>query len=201
MDTPRLRPHPYLLRRGVGAAIAFFVPAFGVLYFLTIPDGPWAAVLIAQTVVVAGFAWAIIAYVRLGVWVTDDTIAERGFFGITKHYDVAQLGPIVLVNTFHGGWVETVPQLFVCDPAGRQLIRLRGQFWSHETMQTITSTLDVPITEIDHPVSTSELHAMYPGLLYWFERRPVVAALIFAGVLVVGCAVIYGVLVALGTTF
>ena len=201
MDTPRLRPHPYLLRRGVGAAVAFFVPAFGVLYFLTIPDGAWVAVLVAHIILIVVAGYSIVSYARLGVWVTPEAIAERGFFGITNRYDVAQLGPIVLVNTFHGGWVETVPQLFVCDPAGHQLIRLRGQFWSRETMQTITSTLDLPITEIDHPVSTSELHAMYPGLLYWFERRPVVAAFIFAGVLVVGCALIYGVLLALGTTF
>ena len=201
MDAPRLRPHPYLLRRGVGAGIAFFVPAFGVLYFLTIPDGPWVAVLIAHIIVVAGFAYSLVAYTRLGVWVTNDTISERGFFGMTRRYTRSQLGSTVFVNTYHGGWVDTVPQLFICDPAGNQLIRLRGQFWSRDTMQTIMSTLDVTLNEIDHPVSTSELHAMYPGLLYWFERRPVLAALIFAGVLIVGCGVLYLLLVALGTTF
>ena len=201
VDTPRLRPHPYLLRRGVGAAVAFFVPAFGVLYFLTIPEGPWPAVLVAQIIVALGFGAAVVAYLRLGIWVNADSIAERGFFGITRRYDVSQLGPLVLVSTYHGGWVETVPQLFVCDPDGRQLIRLRGQFWSRDSMETVASTLDIPVTEIDHPVSTAELHAMYPGLLYWFERRPVVAALIFAGVLVGGGAILYGLLVALGATF
>lgn len=201
MDAPRLRPHPYLYRRGVGAIIAFFAPAFAVLYFLTIPHGPWLVVLIAQLVVIALFAYSVIAYLRLGVWVTSDSIAERGFFGITKRYDRSQLGPSVLANMYHGGWVETVPQLFICDPAGRQLIRLRGQFWSREAMQAVTSTLDVPLIEVDHPISRSELHATYPGLLYWFERRPVVAALVFAAVLVVSGAVLYALLVALGTTF
>jgi len=201
VEAPRLRPHPYLLRRGVGAIIAFFVPTFGVLYFLTIPSGLWPVVLVAQLIVIAAFGYAIIAYVRLGVWVTTEAIAERGFFGITQRYTRHQLGSTVFVNTYHGGWVETAPQLFICDADGNQLIRLRGQFWSRETMQTVMDTLDVPLTEIDHPVSNSELHALYPGLLYWFERRPVVAALLFAGVLVVGCAVIYGLLVLLGTTF
>ncbi len=201
MDTPRLRPHPYLLRRGVGAIIAFFAPAFGVLYFLTVPDGPWPAVVIAQVIVTAMFVYSLVSYSRLGVWVTPDAIAERGFFGITQRYDITELGPIVLVDTYRGGSVETVPQLFVCDPRGRQLIRMRGQFWSRDSMQSVTATLDVPVTEIDHPVSTRELHVMYPGLLYWFERRPVLAALLFAGVLVGGGALLYALLVALGTTF
>ena len=200
MEAQRLRPHPYLLRRGVGACIAFFTPAFAVLYFLTIPDGPWWAVTIGQVAVTIMFVYSLISYARLGVWVAHDTIAERGFFGITQRYTRSQLGTTVFVNTYHGGWVDTVPQLFITDPNGKQLIRLRGQFWSRDTMQTVMSTLDVPLTEIDHPVSNSELHATYPGLLYWFERRPVAAALTFAGVLFVGCAILYGLLVLLGRT-
>lgn len=201
MEAQRLRPHPYLLRRGVGACIAFFTPAFAVLYFLTVPSGPWWAVTIAQVLVTIMFVYAIVAYVRLGVWVSADSIAERGFFGITQRYGRHELGTTVFVNTYHGGWVETVPQLFITDPNGKQLIRLRGQFWSRDTMQTVMSTLEVPVTEIDHPVSNSELHASYPGLLYWFERRPVLAASIFAAVLIVGCAVLYALLVVLGKTF
>ena len=200
MET-RLRPHPHLFRRGTGAIIAFFVPTFGVLYFLSVPNGPWPLVLVTQLLVAAAFGCSVIAYLRLGVWVTAETIAERGFFGMMRRYARSQLGTTIFVNTYHGGWVETVPQLFITDPTGRQLIRLRGQFWSRDSMQTVMDTLDVPLTEIDHPVSKSELHAMYPGLLYWFERRPVVAALLFAAILVIGCALIYGLLVLLGRTF
>ena len=201
VDAPRLRPHPYLLRRGVGAIIAFFTPAFAVLYFLTIPNGPWWAVTVAQVIVTILFASSLVSYARLGVWVTHDSIAERGVFGITQRFTRDQLGTTVFVNTYHGGWVETVPQLFITDPNGKQLIRLRGQFWSRDIMQTVMSTLDVPHLEIDHPVTNSELHASYPGLLYWFERRPVLAAIIFASILIVGCAVLYGLLVVLGRTF
>jgi len=200
VEALRLRPHPYLFRRGIGAILAFFLPTFGVLYFLTIPNGPWVAVLIAQLLVIAAFIYSVISFRRLGVWVTADTIAERGFFGITQRYHREQLGPTIFVNMYHGGWVETAPQLFICDPDGQQLIRLRGQFWSHDTMQAIASTLDVPVTEIDHPVSTGELHAMHPGLLYWFERRPVIAALVFAGILIGGGGVLYLLLAVLGET-
>ena len=200
MEALRLRPHPYLFRRGIGAILAFFLPTFGVLYFLTIPNGPWVAVLIAQLLVIAAFIYSVVSYRRLGVWVTADTIAERGFFGITQRYHRDQLGPTIFVNMYHGGWVETAPQLFICDPDGRQLIRLRGQFWSRESMQTVMETLDAPLTEIEHPVSRGELHETYPGLLYWFERLPVLAAVIFAAVLVAGCAALYLLLMLLDQT-
>jgi hypothetical protein len=197
----RLRPHPYLLRRGIGAALAFFVPAIGALLFLTIPSGPWPAVLIATVVVMLALAYSIVSYVRLGVWVTADSVAERGFFGITRRHTPATLGTAVFVRTYHGGGVETLPQLFLCDPAGTQVIRLRGQFWSLEAMQIVMATLDISTTEIDQPMSVAELHARYPGLLYWFERRPVLFSLIFAGILVVGGGLLYALLVALGATF
>lgn len=191
MDSSRLRPHPYVLTRGVAAILAFFVPALGVLYFLTIPNGPWGLVVVGTVLVLAMFCYSLFSYSRLGVWVTPETVAERGFFGITKRYTADQLGPTVMLNMYHGGAPDTMPQLFICDPDGRQLIRLRGQFWPLSVMQTVASTLEVPLTEIERPVSKSELHAKYPGLLYWFERRPVVAALIFAGILVVSGALIY----------
>ena len=198
MEAHKLRPHPVLLRRGVGAILAFFVPAFAAFYFLTIPNGPWGLVLLANLIVLAMFAYSLVSYSRLAVWVSAESVAERGFFGITRRYAASELGPTVLLNMYHGGAVETMPQLFICDPEGNQLIRLRGQFWPLSAMQTVVSTLEVPITEIERPMSKSELHARYPGLLYWFERHPVLAAAVFAGILVVSGALIYLILALAG---
>lgn len=201
MEPHRLRPHPYLLRRGIGAVLAFFVPAFGVLFFLTIPNGPWQFVLIATIVVAILFVYSVISCLRLGVWVAPESIAERGYFSMTKRYTADELGSIVLVDTFHGGAADTVPQLFVCDRSGKQLIRLRGQFWSRESMQTVASTLDVPLTQLARPLQNNELRALYPGLLYWFERRPVLTALVFGSMFLVAGALLYALLTALGVTF
>lgn len=200
METTRLRPHTYLLRRGVATAIAFFVPAFGVLYFLTVPDGPWVAVLVTQILVAVALGLAVFSYARLGIWVEPESITERGFTGLSKTLAASSIGSLVIVNTFRGGWTETVPQLFVCDPDGRQVMRMRGQFWSREAMATVAGILKVKVTELSDPVSTAELHASYPGLLYWFERRPILAACLFAGVLVIGAALLYVILAALGET-
>ena len=200
MDTTRLRPHTYLLRRGVATALAFFVPAFGVLYFLTIPDGPWAVVLATQVVVALALGYSVFAYARLGIWVKPDSITERGLAGLKKTIPATAIDSILMVDTFRGGWIETVPQLFVCGPGGKQLMRMRGQFWSRDAMTTVASTLTVKVTELPDPVSTAELHASHPGLLYWFERRPVLAAGAFTGVLVVGAGLLYVILALLGET-
>lgn len=198
MDKKRLRPHGYLLRRGIGASFAFFVPVFAVFYYLTVPVGLGQYIFVAQVVIAILFFYAAVSYARLGVWVSEGGIEERGFFGIRTALKSESIGSIVIMNTFHGGWVETQPQLFVVDPEGHQVLRMRGQFWSRAAMDEVTSTLDVPLTEIEHPVTTSELHARYPGLLYWFERRPILAGLIIGAALVVAAAFSYVALVALG---
>lgn len=174
MDAVKLRPHSNVLFRGSGAALAFFVPSSVALYFLAIPAGTWPLVLLAQVLFAAAYLLALRAYLRVSIWVSPTSVAEQGFFSKTR-FEKAQLGEAIFVNTFHGGWIDTVPQLFLCDHSGKQVLRMRGQFWSQESMLTVASTLEIPFTDIGHDVSTAEIREAYPGLLYWFERRPFVA--------------------------
>ncbi|MCU1424877.1 MAG: hypothetical protein JWM51_1168 [Microbacteriaceae bacterium] len=189
----RIRPLARLLRQGLVAATAFFVPVFVVLYFLTVPYGPWVTVLIIQVFVSALIATAYVLYRRVAVWVSPCGVTERGFFGLENHLGIDEIGSIVLVQTYHGGGVETTPQLFVSDKSERRAIRMRGQFWSLEMMDLVRSTLKVPVTELTESLSSRELHARYPDLVYWFERRPVIAVLAFTvGVVVAGVAIFAG---------
>ncbi|WP_188510443.1 hypothetical protein [Conyzicola nivalis] len=196
----KLRPHPWLFRQGLVATLAFLVPTFGVLYFLTVPDGPWPVVVATQVVASVAIVLACRSYFRVGVWIDRRGIAERGLLGRTTTMQTADVGSIVLVRTFEGGGAETVPQLFVCDHDGNQVIRLRGQFWSESDMRIVCDELDVTVTELNESVTPRELLERYPGLLYWFERRPVLAAALFsAAVLVVGSLLYFG-LAAIGIT-
>jgi hypothetical protein len=197
VDAVRLRPHAYLLRRGWGAVAAFFVPASIGLYFLAIPAGTWPLVVLAQVLFIGALVLALRAFLRVVIWVSPTSIVEQGFFSRTD-LQKEQLGEAIFVNTFHGGWIDTVPQLFLCDHSGKQLIRMRGQFWSEESMLTVASTLEIPFTEIGRDVSTAELQKEYPGLLYWFERRPVVAGTLAVGAILVIVVAIYLLLRALG---
>jgi len=198
MDSTRLRPYRHLLWRGIGAILAFAVPVFGALLYLTIPDGPWIVVLACEAAALLLLALAVYRYLRIGIWVDAAGIAERGFFFSHPRIPLAQLGSIVSASTFPSGGVDTVHQLFVRGLDGRQRVRLRGQFWSREAMATVIATLDVPLVEIDYPISHRDLEARYPGLLYWFERRPVLATSLFAGLLVLGGLALYSVLLLLG---
>jgi hypothetical protein len=193
VDTVALRPYRHVAVRGSGAAIAFFVPSSVGLYFLAIPAGTWPLVALAQALFVAVYLLALRAYLRVGIWVSPTHVVEQGFFTKTR-FEKGQLGEAIFVNTFHGGWIDTVPQLFLCDHDGKQVLRMRGQFWAPESMRTVASTLEIPFTDIDRDVSTAELHEAYPGLLYWFERRP---ALAIALAVVLALAIVFAIYVVL----
>jgi len=195
-----LRPHPWLFRQGFIATLAFLTPVFAALYFLTIPDGPWLVVVITQAVASLVFALACGSYFAVAIWVDKRGIVERGFFGGMITMPASDIGSVVLVQTYQGGSADTVPQLFICDHDGAQVIRLRGQFWSLADMRSICEELDVTVTELSESVTPRELLEQYPGLLYWFERRPVLAAGLFSACVVLGGSLLYLGLAALGVT-
>jgi len=184
-DASRLRPNRSLFWQGVAAVLGFLVPVSCALYFLSVPDGPWMIVLYCQIAVVVLFGLSVISYRSTGFWVARTGIAERGFFGVWTYVPADAIGTILFANTYRGSGSDTACQLFICDHDGKQLLRMRGQFWSAESMRLVADTLDIPLTELGESVSKSELLDRYPGLLYWFERHPlVIASLIAAAVLV-----------------
>ena len=185
-DGTLLRPVGRVVRQGAVASIVFLTPVFTVLYFLTGASGLWFVVFSAQVLASALVALVILAYRRASIRVDSSGITERGFFGTTTHFPVERIGSIIAAETFDAGSETTIPQLFVCDHQGRQLVRMRGQYWSKESMDVVTTTLPVPVTKVEDSLSTRELGTDYPGLLYWFERHPVGAALVLAVVVGAG---------------
>jgi len=187
----KLRPLPHIFSQGVIAVVAFMAPVFVVLYVMTIPSGPWKAVLVTQIIATLAVAYGTFSYFRATIWVEPTSITEIGFFGRTRRVEAHEIGSVFVADVFEASGTRTLPQLFVRDKQGRQVIRMRGQFWSRESMDRVLAILDVTKLARDDSVSTRELRDQYPGLLYWFERRPIIAALAFSvGMLAVG-AVIY----------
>jgi hypothetical protein len=197
-SSARLRPYRWLFRQGAVAVCAFLTPVFALLYFFTVPNGPWRVVLVTQIVATVAVLVTTVLYVRVGIWVDGAGITERGFFGRLHTVHSPEIGSIVLVRTYQGGGADTVAQLFVCDQQGKQVLRMRGQFWSDQSMMVVSELLDVPVREITESVTTRELLEEYPGLLYWFERRPVLAGAFFSLCVVVGGSALYGSLMLLG---
>jgi hypothetical protein len=162
------------------------VPVFVVLYILTVPAGPWKAVVVTELLAIVLIAYAGYSYVRAFISVDGEGITERGFFGGTRRVPVGEIGSIVRAETFDASSRATVPQLFVRGRDGRQLVRMRGQFWSRESMDQLVAVLGIRPEALPEAMSQSELRAHQPSMLYWFERRPVIAVIAFA---VIGAAI------------
>ncbi|MBX3100331.1 MAG: hypothetical protein KF761_12225 [Salinibacterium sp.] len=178
-DSVKLRPHVSVLRQGLLGVVAFSTPVFIVLYFLTVPHGPWKAVLATQVLASIVVVVALILYLRVGIWVNRTSITEIGILGRIKRVEADEIGSVFVATVFEASGTTSLPQLFVRDKQGKQVVRMRGQYWSKASMDIVVATLDVPKHTRQDSVSTRELRDSYPGLLYWFERRPVIAALAF----------------------
>jgi hypothetical protein len=83
------------------------------------------------------------------------------------------VGQVLLLDLYQGGsTLDTHPQLFIRGHDGRLLLRMRGQFWSRESMERVAEEFDVPLTMTPNSMTLSELRRKTPELLYWFERFP-----------------------------
>lgn len=184
--TPReFRPLLSIYRQGIIASVAFLTPVFVVLYVLYVPAGPWPAVIALQVAATILVFIAARRFRRTRVWIETDGLRERGFFGLTHRVTLTDIGEVVIAQTFTGVSAESKLQVFVCNHDGKQVLRLRGEFWSEDDMRAIATTvaqaISRPVVMLDSTVSKSELLLRYPGLLYWFERHPALAALALVG--------------------
>jgi len=166
-----LRPDHHVQRDTLKVFLAFCVPTFAVLYWITIGRGTWLPVAICQAAVTVVYGLSMIAAYRALIRIDQNGISERGFFRAFTTFPPDQIGSLVLLDLYVGGSLDTTRQLFVTGHDGRLLIRLRGQFWSSADMDTVVDELGVPVLHIPQPLDLTALNALRPELLYWFERR------------------------------
>ena len=151
--------------------LALFSPIFAVLYWLTVPEGTWLPVAVAQLGVTVVFGLGVVGFHRTGIWVDHSGITERGFFGRVDSYPAAEVGSILLLELYLGDALDTNAHLFVVGVDGRRLVRMRGQYYSHAAMDTVIEQLGAPVVRVSEPMTLRELNRARPELLYWFERR------------------------------
>ena len=162
-----------LLAQGIAALLALSVPVLLVLYWLTIPTGAWVWVAIGQALVFAAVALSVVRYLRVRISVTPTHILERKFFFGTNRVPLDSIGKVVMLEMHRTMASQSRLQMFVLDDAGHPVMRMRGEYWSRNSINRIASHLTMaPIEHIDHPVTLDELQATRPEMLYWFERRP-----------------------------
>ena len=159
----------------VGAAV---IPPFAALYWLTFPTGAWMGVFAIHKLALLVLAAAAIRVRYVVIKIDGRGVRKRGYFGrllVTPQEDV---GSILILQLLAASTAEVTTQLFVLDRHGRTRARMRGQYWSHEAMETVEHALDVPVQRLPEPLTGRELRMLHGRNLYWHERHP---ALTFAG--------------------
>lgn len=149
--------------------MAFLTPVFALLYLLTVPGGSWPWVLALQLIVSLAVGAGCARFFLAAIWVDREGISERGYVLGKRHFSRAEVDSVVRVRTFGYG-SEVIEQLFVCDAAGRCLVRMRGQFWTRGEMDAVIETLGAPVTVLGGIMTLRELAAERPLLVTWIER-------------------------------
>lgn len=193
----RVRPRFRLFRDGLLACVVFITPVFVVAYWQT-AGTPRLALVVAlhalATLLVTVAGWR---YFAVGVWIDDVTISERGFFSRRRTFQRSAITSVLRATTFGNG-AEPVQQLFVRADDDRVVIRLRGQFWSTESMDAVVADLGVPTTELPATLSNRELAGDHPHLVYWFERNRVTAGIALGAAIGVVGAIALGLVALFG---
>ena len=176
-----LRPSRQLVVQSRTVAAAIAVPVFAAMIWFGIPRGTLARVLVMIAVISALYLVAIYLLSRVRIVIEPDGITENGFFLHNRRIAVKRIESILLVEVYRGQSLETATQVFVLDASGELLLRMRGQFWSPEAVDALTTAYGVAVRTADDPLTRGQLRSDHPELVYWFERWPWVRVLCLVG--------------------
>jgi len=175
-----LRPIAQLHGQTRLVTAALLIPVFAAVFWFSIPRGTWPRVFVALLVVTAVYATASFLLSRVSIRIAHDCVSERGFF-TTNRVASKRIESVLIITAYRGQSLETVPQLFLLDTTGEALLRMRGQFWSTDSIEAMASAFDVPVRRIEEPLTRTELRRDYSSILYWFERWPWLGGAVAAG--------------------
>ena len=167
----------------VGLAV---VPPFAALYWLTVPKGTWPTVAAIHAVTLLAITAAAIRVRHVVIKIDERGIRERGYFGRLVVTPPEEIDSILIITVLSSSSGDPTAQLFVLDRLGRTRVRMRGQYWSEESLRAVEHALDVPVQRVGTPLTRRELRVLHSRNLFWHERYPALTftavALLAAGV-------------------
>lgn len=195
----RVRPKPGIIRSGLLILLIVPLPIFGVLVFEGAGTGSWPIGLVGELICLLLCIFGIVRFRGIFVDVTSASIVERGFFGRRRISRLSDIDDLALAQTYSSSTADTVPQLIARDRSGKRVLRLRGVFWTEESMRAVTAAAGLPFEEITEPLSPAEFFNRFPGAAYWFENRRaiVVAAVVVISIVCIG--IVLGLMQVLGS--
>lgn len=176
-----LRPLPQLSGPTRLVTAVLILPVFAAVFWFSIPRGTWPRVVVALVVVSLVYLVASHLLARASIRVTADCVSENGLLSGRIRVPAKRIVSLVLLETYRGDSLDTDLQLFAFDPAGDRLFRMRGPYWSRESIEIMAAAFDVPTRRVEGPITQLELRRRYRKSLYWFERWPALGILCVAG--------------------
>jgi len=197
----RLRPRRSLLLSGI---LVFFVvplPIDATLLILGVTGGTWQTPVIGAAVVVAIFLVALYLLQTCYVAISPTEIIEREYFTRPVTTPLSRVRTVVIAHTFSSSSSETFPQLLVRDAQGKRILRMRGVFWTEESIRAAAAAIGSPVHELPEPVTSKQFFEQYSASAYWFEgRRGLgIGVVVVVGVLCVGLTI--GLMALIGLPF
>lgn len=186
-----LRPRSTLIRDGAVSMLALTLPILGAMFWIDLPGQVWLLVTMLGIIVLMLGLGLARRLSRAGLWVTEEEVAARGCFGGLDRIPLDRLATVVAIQPDAGFERRGVDHLFALGHDGQLLLRMHGHVWSRTAMQGLAEQLGVPATVIDDVDLGMHFMRNHPELLYWFERRPLLARLL------TGTAAVSSVLLAL----
>ncbi len=178
-----IRPRVQLIRQTRLAAAALILPVFAAMLWFSLPRGTWLRVAIAFAFVLALYLAGAALLRGVSIRLGPDGLVERGYFRRQSRIPAKRIATALVIDVYRGVSAETDRQLFLVDTTGELLVRMRGEFWTNEAIETVAAAFDVPIRREADPVTAAQLRHDHAELLFWFERWPWAGRLAIAGVI------------------
>jgi hypothetical protein len=166
-----LRPHAPIVKQWAVAVLAFLAPILVALYWLSVPDGDWPAVLAAHLALTAVAAVGAVSYSLVSVTAGPLGLRRRDALGRIRVVPVAEMGRLLHVQLSRTASSPSQPHLFVLGLDHRLLTRMHGAFWSSRSIDAVMAALPVPVERHTEPMTLAEFDQEWPGLLQQTEVR------------------------------
>ena len=167
----RLRPRLGLLLSGVLVLIIVPLPIVATLITLGLPNGSWPIALICGAISIVVFFTGLYLFHTTEIVISPTQITERGFFSRSTSTPISEVNSLVLAHTFSSSSSETLPQLIVRNYHDDRILRMRGIFWTEQSMREAAAAIGSPLEEPADAVTSRQFFEQYSGSAYWFENR------------------------------
>jgi hypothetical protein len=176
-----LRPLIRSLRARYSLSIALLLgPPLATLFVLTRHDDGWHYILLVTVILTIGGLLLSRVLKRAQIEIIDDGVIETLPFTGRVRIPRGEITSIRIIPVTDGNSATSFDQLFLQDSQGATRLRMRGQLWGRESVDSVAAAFDVPVTRGDVPKVMAEVRRDGLVRLYWHERHPVLRAAMIA---------------------